>query len=99
MWTLLSKLKLTYGQQLHIKHQRRIRRNHPARAACAVAEICGDDQRALPADLHAFHALIPALDHLPRAKREIEWLGTVMRAVELLALVVGRGPAVHHAGG
>ena len=56
------------------------------RAARAVAKRRGDDQRALAADLHRHHALIPALDHLADADRERERLPAVDGAVELLAV-------------
>src|SRR3954452_6707763 len=51
-----------------------------------VAEVGGDDQLAPPALLHADEALVPALDDLAAAERELEGgAGTVPRRVELLA--------------
>ena len=51
--------------QLDVEHQRRVRRDHAARAARAVAHVRRNHQPALAADLHADHAFVPALDDLP----------------------------------
>src|SRR5262245_32639480 len=48
-------------QQLDLKEERRVRRDHSASALGAVSESRRDDQRALAADFHAGDALIPAL--------------------------------------
>src|SRR3989338_4192870 len=85
----ISAAGLIYAQQFHIEQQRRIRWNRLARAHWSITQVRGDNQRALSADLHACHPLIPALDDAPRAERKIERLVAVARAVELLALVVG----------
>src|SRR5690348_1192703 len=68
--------------------QRRVRRDRPARALRAVAEVRRDDQLAPPADLHALHALVPAGDDLAGAEREAERLPAIPRRVELLAALV-----------
>src|SRR4029077_20847617 len=47
-------------EQLHLEDQRRPRRDDPARPAVAVAQVRGDDQLPLAADLHRDHALVPA---------------------------------------
>src|SRR5262245_36943144 len=73
-------------QELDLEHQRRIRGNEPVLdVAAAVGERRRDHELALAADLHARHALLPALDHVAAAERERERLVAVARAVELLA--------------
>src|ERR1700744_6074083 len=77
-----------HAEQLDVEHQRRVRRDHAAGAARAVAKLRRDDQRAVAADLHGGDALVPAGDHLSLADREGEGLVAIVRAVELLALVI-----------
>src|SRR5262249_51398187 len=74
------------AQQLDLEDQRRVRRDHVADAAGAVAEVGRDDEGTLAADLHRGHAFVPAGDHLPSANGKLERLAAVERAVELLAL-------------
>ncbi len=65
-------------------------------SVAAVAEVRRDDESALAADLHAGHALVPALDDSAGAERKGERLAVVHAAVELLALglaAVGGQPA------
>src|SRR5262245_59019520 len=81
-----SRSSLLQVEELHLEQQRRVRRDHPAGAARAVAEVGRDQQRALAADLHAGHALVPALDDLALAEAERERAAAIERAVELLAL-------------
>src|SRR5262249_4804832 len=78
---------LLHREQFDVEHQRRIRGDHAAGAARAVAERRRNDQRALAADLHAGDALVPALDDAPLADREFERLVAIDRRVEFLALV------------
>src|ERR1700694_643087 len=73
-------------QQFHFKKKRCIRRDRAAGAARAVAELGRDGELARAADLHAGHALVPALDHVPLAEREHERLAAVLARVELAAL-------------
>src|SRR6516225_11743810 len=79
--------KLLHAQELHVEQQRRIRRDHTARSARAVAERRRDDQRALAADLHAGNALIPPGDHPALADRKLERLVAIDGGVEFLALL------------
>ena len=58
------------AEQLDLEHQRRVRRDHAAGAARAVAELGRDRQHARAADLHALHAFVPAADHLAGAEVE-----------------------------
>src|SRR6218665_8854 len=74
------------GQQLHFEQQRRVRRNHAAGAAGAVAERRGDHQHAGAADLHALHAFVPALDDLATGQVEAERVAAVLARIDLLAL-------------
>src|SRR5688572_11925558 len=85
-------------QQLHLEHQRRIGRDHAARAACAVAELRRDQQHARAADLHALHAFVPAGDHHAAAKIEAERIVAILAGVELAAARVGRLGVVQPAG-
>src|SRR5690606_13789578 len=64
----------------------------------AVAEAGRDDQDAPAADLHALHALVPALDHHAAAEREDEGLVPVLAGIELdalLAVLVEPAGVVH----
>src|SRR5688572_6812695 len=65
----------------------------------AVAEVGGYDEGAPAADLHGGDALVPPLDHLALAERELERLAAVDRAVELgalLAALIEPAGIVHH---
>src|SRR6185369_1068759 len=73
-------------EELDFEQQRGVRRNDPAGAARAVAELGRDGELALAADLHAGHALVPALDDVALAEREHERLAAVLARVELAAL-------------
>src|ERR1700681_4912807 len=53
-----------HPQQLDLEDQDCVGRDDAAGAARAIAELGGDDQRALAAHLHARHTLVPAFDHL-----------------------------------
>src|ERR1700728_17747 len=76
--------------EIHVEHERCAGRNDIARPAVTVREVRRDDESALPAYLHAGHALIPSLDHLAGAHLEAERRAALQRAVELFALVVRR---------
>src|SRR6516164_5835489 len=79
--------RLLHLQQVDVEDQGGVGRDRsPAGTARAVAELRWDDQRALAADLHAGHALVPTGDDLLGAERELEGLTAVERAVEFLAL-------------
>src|SRR5690606_22212363 len=72
--------------------------DHATGAARAVAQCRRDDQDAGAADLHAGHALVPALDHHARAQREDEGLVAVLAGIELgalLAVLVQPAGVVH----
>src|SRR3954447_20958385 len=86
------------AEQLDVEHQRRVRRDHTAGAAAAIAERRRNDERALAADLHAGDALIPAGDHLAAAEHERERLVAIARAVGLRPMMVLRRRAVEPAG-
>src|SRR5713101_3513954 len=77
---------LLYTQQLDIEDQRGIRRNHPAGAACAIAELGRDRQGALASHLHSGDALVPAGNDLVCPEGELTRLAAVDRAVELCPL-------------
>ena len=53
---------LVQAQQFHFKHQGGVGGDHAAGTTGAVAQLGGDGQLALAADLHALHALVPASD-------------------------------------
>src|SRR5688500_7912896 len=88
---------LLHIQQLDFENQRRIRRNHPAGAPRAIAELGRDDEQALASDLHAGHALVPALDH-PAASQGKRERPAPARAVELLSALVLRRRIMQPAG-
>src|SRR6185295_6097655 len=93
----IARLPLLYVKQLHIENERRIRRDDTSRAPFAVGEFGWNNQRAPAAHFHARHALVPALDHPPRAERERE-RPAAHRAVELLAAVIRRLRVIQPAG-
>jgi hypothetical protein len=74
------------AEQLDLEHQRRIRRDHAARAARAIREVRRNGELALAADFHAGDALVPASDHLPPAEAEFERIVAIDARVELLAV-------------
>ena len=51
------------GDQLHIKHQNGIRRNHRARAARAVRQLGGHSDGPLVTDVHQLQHFYPARDN------------------------------------
>ena len=67
------------AEQLDLEHQRRIRRDHAARAARAVREVRRNGELALAADFHAG-------DHLPPAEAEFERIVAIDARVELPAV-------------
>src|SRR5262252_8018572 len=64
-------------KQLNIEDQRGVRRDDAAGAARAVTEFGRDDERALAADLHGRHTLIPTADDLPPADGKLERLAAI----------------------
>src|SRR5687767_167422 len=87
------------AEQLDFEQQRGIRRDQAlVDVAAAVAERGRDHEAAQAADLHAGHALLPALDDMAGAKRKREWLVAVTRAVEFLAAQFRRRRIVEPAG-
>src|SRR5262249_19565130 len=85
---------LLHTQKLDVKNQGRVGWNHPACSPRAVTELRRNAELPLAADFHAFHALVPSLDHLARAESEFERLAPVQRAVKCLA--VSQPPGVMH---
>lgn len=57
-------------QQLHLKNQRCIRGNHASGSPFAIRQIRRNDQLPLAADLHGYHAFIPAGNNPSGAERE-----------------------------
>src|SRR5687767_3100048 len=78
--------RLSNSQQLDLEDQCCIGRYDAARAARAVAERGRNGQLALAADLHALHALVPALDHAPGAEWKHERIVAVLAGIELRAV-------------
>ena len=58
----LQALHLT--EKIHFEQQRGIRRNHAARAARAVTQVCRNNQATRTTHRHALHAFVPAFDNL-----------------------------------
>src|SRR5262249_35450632 len=73
-------------EQFHLEHERGIGRNDASGAARAVAERGRDGELARAADLHALHALVPALDDVAAAEREYERVAAVLARIELRAV-------------
>src|SRR5258706_599280 len=89
---------LLYAQQFHLEQQGCIRRDHPARAARAIAQRCRNDQAAGAADFHACHALVPTANHLSAAQRKLERLAAVLARIEFgagFAIVVQPAGVMH----
>src|SRR3954469_17318487 len=74
------------AQQLDFEQQRRVGRNHAARAARAVAKRRRDDEDARAAFLHALHAFVPAADDHAATELELERIVAVLARIELRAL-------------
>src|SRR4029077_6859807 len=85
---------LFHLEQFDVEHERRIGRNHAARAASAIAHVGRDDQRALPTNLHARDALVPTLDHAAPTQRKVERFAGVAGAVEFAPLLFGFGRVI-----
>src|SRR5882672_1682985 len=77
---------LGYFEQLDVEHQGGVGRDHAATALLAVGELGRDGELAHAADLHAFDALVPALDDIARAEGEVERVAAAAAGVELLAV-------------
>src|SRR5579885_1722038 len=77
-------------KQLHLEGQLRVGRDL-AHGAVAVGQVRRDDQLALAANLHAGHALVPALDDLAATEPEREGLAAVEAAVELRTVLQRAG--------
>src|SRR4051812_3379453 len=73
-------------EELHIENERCIRRNDSAGTARAVPQLGRNHELPPSAHLHARNSLVPALDDLARAERELERLVPVHAAVELGAI-------------
>src|SRR5436305_1497503 len=82
---------LLHPQQLDLEDQGGVRRNYAARPAGTVAEVGGDGELPLAADLHAGDAFVPAADDLPAAEVEAEGALAVMAGVELGAVLQPAG--------
>ena len=78
--------KLLHPEQFHFKDQLRIRRNHAAGAARAVAERRRDGQLPFPAHFHPGDPLVPSFNDLSGAERELERLIPILGRVEFLAV-------------
>src|SRR5437762_13963874 len=69
------------AEQFDLELQRRVGRDHAARAPFTVGDPCRAGELGLAADLHALHAFGPALDDL--VERELGRLVAAVGAVEL----------------
>jgi hypothetical protein len=75
---------ITY--QFRIEDQDGVWRDDAARAAFAVSQLRRDNQLYLPTDFHQGDALIPAFDHAPGPKFELDWLAAVDGRVEYFSI-------------
>src|SRR5690606_3918809 len=83
------------AEQVDHEDQRLAGLDRRRRALVAVGQVRGDGQLAAAADLHALHALVPALDDPAGAQREPEGSAAVPAGVELLARAEGDTDVVH----
>src|SRR5262252_7493440 len=70
-------LHLRHVEELDVEHQRRVWRDDATGAARAVAELGGNDQRPLTANLHSGDTLIPSGNHLTCSELELKWIAAV----------------------
>ena len=76
-------------RQVDVEDERRVRRDRRRLALRAVREVGRDRQPPPAADLHPDQALVPALDDLALAERQLEGrLAALPGGVELLVVVV-----------
>lgn len=92
--TLLAGGDALNAHQLRLEDEGGIGRDDLASTALAVAELRGDGELALLANLHAQETLVPALDDLPGANLKLERLAALVACVKLLA-VRQRAPVMH----
>src|SRR3954469_752429 len=79
------------GDQLNVKYQVTLRRNHRGSAALSIRELVGNEEAALPTDVHCRKAIIPTRNDAADALLEGDGLIAVQRRVEFGS--VGGEPA------
>ena len=82
-------------QQLHVKHQRRVRRNLRRRPSFPVRVIPTTRKRRAFADPHGRHADVPRVDHAMRPEREFKRFFSFSRRIERRPVL--ERPRVMHA--
>src|SRR3712207_3214827 len=82
-WPPSGPARLLEVEELDLKREGRVWRDHPAGSAGAVAELRRDRQPPGATDPHRRDALVPAADHPALAQWEGERLAAILRAVEL----------------
>src|SRR3954471_1109039 len=90
----MTPVRRSDAEQVDHEDQRLAGLDRRGRALVAVGEVGGDGQLAAAADLHALHALVPALDDPAATQREAERLAAVPAGVELLAGAEGDADVV-----
>ena len=75
------------SQQLHVKLQSGVGRDHATGATRTVTQFSRNDQGALTAHLHARHAFVPASNDHARAQRKHKGVAAVQAGVELGTLL------------
>ena len=83
-------------QQLHVKHQRRVRRYLRRRPSFPVRVIPTTRKRRAFADPHGGHADVPRVDHAMRPQREFKRFFSFSRRIERRPVLLER-PGVMHA--
>ncbi len=73
------------ADELDVEHESRVGRNHTTRSRRPIRLLRWDHEPSEASHAHAVETLVPALDDLSHAERELE----VLSGVELLPLVVG----------
>src|SRR5205085_9921834 len=88
----------THGDEREVKGEVRELRNDTDVPFRTIAKIGRDRQRALTADAHAGHSLIPSRNDFASAEAEGERIVAIARAVELPAFMIRASLVVEPAG-
>ena len=80
-------MELFYIHQFGVENQRGIWRNYSTRTLLSITQFRWDDQFVFCSYAHQGNALVPTWDYLTYAQFEIDWLTSLVRVVELSAIV------------
>lgn len=80
------KVRLFDSEEFDVKDKGGVRRDDATGAAGSVAKFRGDAQLPLPTYFHSRYSLIPSFNNLSGSELKHEWLATIDRAIEFLAI-------------